>query len=183
VGLEWPPMYTTLPARMDTFALGALAAYLYVCRNDQRSRATMAAAFATSGAMLIGLFVFLGGYRLTSRDVLIVVTPLIAGFFSTGIFLSLVANKTSLVMRILSSHLLAFFGKYSYGLYVYHWVVYRTVKTQLPAASRSVLVFLLTNLITVSLAVLSYEFFEKQFMKMRPRAAPAFLESQGQRKH
>jgi len=74
---------------------------------------------------------------------------------------------------------MCFFGKYSYGLYVYHGVVAYSLQEQrvldaLAARIGSSLVAmgvlaLLGTALSVLVAVLSYELFEKHFLRLKTR--------------
>lgn len=87
---------------------------------------------------------------------------------------------TSSAYRIFSSKTLRFFGKYSYGLYVYHllfapklsvvlyWLQARTHSR--PIGSLLYLVFWFGSSIVV--AMLSYRYFESPFLKLKDRLAP-----------
>ena len=86
----------------------------------------------------------------------------------------LIAPKQSTVSRLFSSRVMVFLGTYSYGLYVYHHFIsyYLTSNsTELELAqwlgSHGLAVTLQATLgisISVVLAYLSYELFEKRFL-------------------
>jgi peptidoglycan/LPS O-acetylase OafA/YrhL len=91
----------------------------------------------------------------------------------------LIAPKLSTISRLFRSRAMVFLGTYSYGLYVYHHFIsyYLTSnRTELGLAqwlgSHGLAVALqatLGILISVVLAYLSYELFEKRFLRLKQR--------------
>jgi peptidoglycan/LPS O-acetylase OafA/YrhL len=85
----------------------------------------------------------------------------------------LAGSATQAVCR---SGLLRFFGRYSYGLYVYHYSVDATLTTPmrmaleghgLPKSLAILAAALVTGTVSVILAVLSYHVYEKHFLKLK----------------
>lgn len=76
---------------------------------------------------------------------------------------------------------LAYLGRISYGMYVFHitiyWTIYKTFQNELTTLSEKLglaewkneVGFLLAFIITVSLAALSYTYFEKPFLQLKNR--------------
>jgi peptidoglycan/LPS O-acetylase OafA/YrhL len=82
-------------------------------------------------------------------------------------------NKNNLVS--LKHRVLEYLGKISYGLYVYHQVVaflvFRFVWWLIPAATpgQPILKGIIVTLATIAVAGLSYEYFEKPFLRIKDR--------------
>ncbi len=88
-----------------------------------------------------------------------------------------VIGESVIIMRIFKLRILGFFGKISYGLYVYHWPVYlllfQPIKnwlvgmgfkernfTDLPSA-------IAVTLLAVAISSISYRFFEKPILNLK----------------
>lgn len=88
-----------------------------------------------------------------------------------------VINESNIIRVIFNTKILRFFGKISYGLYVYHWPVYLLLfsyfrdwlikkgfggsnMTDLPAA-------ILVTFIAILISVISYELFEKPILNLK----------------
>lgn len=108
---------------------------------------------------------------------------LVALAFGALLVVTLTSSSDSPVGRVFRSPTLRFFGKYSYGLYVFQaiiatWFQASDVEGRLTDALRShALAMVLQAAIGVGastlLAVLSYELFEKHFLRLKGRLAPA----------
>ena len=88
-----------------------------------------------------------------------------------------VLGESKIINFLFNNRILKFFGKISYGLYVYHWPVYIllfetlhqllfrislfTEKTSFVTASVAV------TIVSILLSLLSYEYFEKSFLKLK----------------
>jgi peptidoglycan/LPS O-acetylase OafA/YrhL len=179
-GYDYPPVYTMLFSRMDEFALGALASYAYVFGDDRRLKPIARRIFFAALAVVAVLFVVRRGFWPSDRVLIVFGLPVVALMFAAGIFLSLHAPLDSSLKSILASRALRFFGKYSYGIYVYHWVLHQILsgETMPPTETAPtgghhglspMMVFALTNALTIAVAVISYHAFEVHFLKVRPR--------------
>jgi peptidoglycan/LPS O-acetylase OafA/YrhL len=92
---------------------------------------------------------------------------------------ALIASKQSTISRFFRSRCMVFLGTYSYGLYVYHHFIsyyLTTNRTELELAnwlgSHGLAVAVqaaLGTLLSVALAYLSYELFEKRFLELKRR--------------
>ena len=76
-------------------------------------------------------------------------------------------NQKSLLTRFLELKPIAYTGKISYGLYVYHALFIRTGRGDLFIQKYPLNIFL-----TVSVAILSYEFYEKKILKIKKKFSP-----------
>lgn len=76
---------------------------------------------------------------------------------------------------------LAYLGRISYGMYVFHitiyWIIYHIFKAELATFSNKMglgewkneIGFVIVFLITVTIAMLSYNYFEKPFLRLKTR--------------
>jgi peptidoglycan/LPS O-acetylase OafA/YrhL len=181
------------PCRVDTLCTGALLAVLV--RREAGAlplvRQSGKAAVVLGSAALV-----LGAFNMATHRWLEVLHPvrvtLHALFFGALTLLSLRLPEGSLIARLFRSRVLRTFGKYSYGLYVYHGLIaYHMIELRAedylgarlgghPAgiAAQTVLGVALSMIVSVA----SYELFERRFLDLKkyfearppePAAAPA----------
>ena len=179
MGLSWWTTYVLTPFRLDGLALGA---FLAVMARQPGGMAQLVRALpwvaAVVGAFLVMTF---GWTRLVSRGELELVLPvraaLILILLACLLLWALVAPERSAASRFFRSRTMAFLGTYSYGLYVYHhFISYYLIsnRTELELGrligSHSAAVLLqatLGALVSLAIAYVSYEFFEKRFLALK----------------
>jgi len=174
--------YTFTICRTDALALGALLAIAFrdpqmwprVVRWAPRIGAVTAAGFA--GVVVLGRT---NSYGTTAMDT--IGFTLIDWTFAALLVLALAAPAGALLQRVLSSAPLQFFGKYSYGLYVWHPPVVLAL-----AGAGFTEAFLLTSVtshawaavvvlnvvafaISVTVALASWHLLEKHFLALKDR--------------
>jgi peptidoglycan/LPS O-acetylase OafA/YrhL len=179
MGLPWWTTYTLTPFRLDGLALGGFLAV--TARQpgglECLKRVAPVAATAVAGLMAV-TFVWT---RLISREGLELILPvraaLILLLLACLLVGALTASERSSLSRFFRSRSLVLLGTYSYGLYVYHHFIsyYMTSnRTDLVLAgwlgSHLAAVALQATLgmsASLAAAYLSYEFFEKRFLRMK----------------
>jgi peptidoglycan/LPS O-acetylase OafA/YrhL len=164
--------------RVDALAIGALVAIL------ARSPGGLAA-LRKPALWIIPITAILWAANLPSTggkhwefSVHFIYTP-VALFCGGLICLALTSPPTTVTARVLCAAPLRFFGKYSYGLYVFHFLLYPAFQSlyagiPLPAAlHRGALglaaLGVFSTLGSLSVAWLSYKLYEKQFLKLKSR--------------
>jgi peptidoglycan/LPS O-acetylase OafA/YrhL len=179
LGLSWWTTYVLTPFRLDGLALGAFLA-LTVREPGGLERLVRALPWVliVVGGLIMLTFVWT---RLVSREELELVLPvrasLILILLACLLVWTLVAPERSVTTRLFNSRLMVFLGTYSYGLYVYHhFISYYLItnRTDLELArwlgSHEAAVALQTTLgasASLVLAYLSYELFEKRFLRWK----------------
>ncbi len=179
MGLSWWTTYVLTPFRLDGLALGAFLAV--TARQpgglDRLVRALPAVAIVAA-ALLMMTF---GWTRLVSRDSMELVMPVRAAviqvLLACLLVWALVASERSSISRFFRSRWLVFLGTYSYGLYVYHHFIsyYLTVNhtereltTMLGSHGAAIaLQATLGVAVSVAIAYVSYEYFEKRFLGLK----------------
>ena len=179
MGLSWWTTYVLTPFRLDGLALGA---FLAVAARQPGGLERLVRALpwvATVASVLLAVtFVWT---RLVSREGLEFVLPvraaLIQMLLACLLIWALVAPQRSSISRFFRSRSLVFLGTYSYGLYVYHHFIsyYLTINhTELELAnwlgSHGAAVALQATLgasVSLAIAYVSYEFFEKRFLGLK----------------
>ena len=106
----------------------------------------------------------------------------VATTFGALLVLSVAADKTSPLRRFFTSRSMRFFGKYSYGLYVFHGIIAialydhvfeQRLTAHLGSHAVAMLVQATVGLaISLAAAILSYELFEKHVLRLKQRFAP-----------
>ncbi|MEP6700845.1 MAG: hypothetical protein ABJA85_06000, partial [Bacteroidota bacterium] len=92
-----------------------------------------------------------------------------------------VSGESTVIQFLFNKRILKFFGKISYGLYVYHWPVYMllfpfifnilSLKMSLSSRFAETGSAILVTVIAVLISYLSFQFFEKPFLKLKKRYA------------
>nr|WP_319397843.1 acyltransferase [uncultured Carboxylicivirga sp.] len=164
--------YFTL-TRLDDISLGALLAIIYLqfphLLNFLKGKKFV---------VLIGIYFLLCSvlWYFTSGEgnpTMQVLKFLLIGLFYTLILGYIIINK-SIFTKILATKPLIYLGKISYGLYVYHPVCYLVISHYFP--SQNILINLFTHISSsILLSALSYEIFEKRFLKLKRYFSPQGL--------
>jgi peptidoglycan/LPS O-acetylase OafA/YrhL len=168
-------LYSWTPCCLDCLFLGACLAMLIRSRHRDRVISSAHRMFLGCTAALAVLWCFYPTFT-GSNMALPVGMP-----FALGLtFVSLIAaslHPTGLVGRVFSAPLLRFFGRYSYGLYVYHYTVitiFAHYRAAIVAHGHSApLANLATGLaafgVTLAVSYVSFNYFEKRFLGLKDR--------------
>ena len=177
-GMSWWTTYTLTPFRLDGLALGAALA---VTARQQNGLERLARALPLVAAVVGGLAAATYVMRLASREDLLFTMPvraaLIEILLTCLLAWALIATERSAISRFFRSRFMVFLGSYSYGLYVYHHFIsyyLSSNRTDLELArwlgSHLAAVALQATLgmsASLAAAYLSYELFEKRFLRMK----------------
>ena len=179
LGLSWWTTYTLTPFRLDGLALGSFLALMVrqPAGLERLSRAVPLAAALIGGLVAI-TFVWT---RLVSRDGLEMILPVRASLILLLLACLLVwtlnAPERSFTSRFFCAPFMVFLGQYSYGLYAYHHFIsyYLSVnRTDVELGHRlgshmAAVALQVTLGVSVSLALayLSYELYEKRFLGLK----------------
>jgi len=179
MGLSWWTTYVLTPFRLDGLALGAFMAV--TARQPGGMEALVRAlprVVALVGGLVAVTFVWT---RLVSSQGLELVLPiraaLILMLLACLLVWALIAPERSAISRFFRSRSMTFLGTYSYGLYVYHHFIsyyLTTNRTELELArwlgSHGAAVALQATLgasVSLAVAYVSYEYFEKRFLALK----------------
>lgn len=89
-------------------------------------------------------------------------------FFGACMVFALSSHTGNLIKAVAENFILVFFGKYSYGMYVYHIPVYFLVQNYLNGiVDKPLIVSLLALFGTIVAAMVSFHAFEKHFLKLK----------------
>jgi peptidoglycan/LPS O-acetylase OafA/YrhL len=185
MGLSWWTTYTLTPFRLDGLALGAfIAVAIRQPLGLERLSRSLPLAAPVISVLVALTFVWT---RLVSSNDLELILPiratLILLLLTCLMFWALIAPKQSLTSRFFCTRAMVFLGTYSYGLYVYHHFIsyYLTSnRTDLTLGdwlgshlAAVALQATLGILASVAVAYVSYEFFEKRFLRLKSLFEPA----------
>jgi peptidoglycan/LPS O-acetylase OafA/YrhL len=170
--------YMFTACRVDALAMGALVATLARSNGGLAALRTPARWIVPITALAwMALLPSTGGKHWNfSQSLLYTAVALCCGGI---VALALNAPPTAATSRILSARTLGFFGKYSYGLYVFHFLLYPTFQRAyaaipLPAKLHAgnlglAALGLFSTAASIVIAWLSYNLYEKQLLKLKRR--------------
>jgi peptidoglycan/LPS O-acetylase OafA/YrhL len=179
IGLSWSTTVVLTPFQMDGLALGA---FLAVTVRQPGGLGWLVRALPRAVIIVSGLLMVTYIWtRLVSRQELELVgtvrAPLLLILLACLLVWTLIAPKQSAISRFFRSRSMVFLGTYSYGLYVYHHFIsyyLTTNRTELELArwlgSHGAAVTLQATLgasASLAVAYLSYELFEKRFLRLK----------------
>jgi peptidoglycan/LPS O-acetylase OafA/YrhL len=183
---SWMVMYTFTFSRLSTILLGSLLAVL-VLRHTLLLQKIMVPLIAVTGLCIAGFyaklyfinrlpldfFLFHPSTTIThSRGIMLLVFAL---FFTGLVGYTVSKNKWS---AILSTKPLVWLGKYSYGIYVFHFPVYLLCRDYVGHFLGSpfnaglpgrLWVSFICVLITLGISILSYYLFEMRFLRLKKK--------------
>jgi peptidoglycan/LPS O-acetylase OafA/YrhL len=173
-------LYFLTPARMDALAAGALLAVLVRDPGRWRLLARRAGPLAAAlSTLLLAWLVWTRGLRKDDPLMQTVGYTLVAVTAGSWLLFSVRAPAASAWKRVIAHPVLRFFGWYSYGIYVWHELVYHLSRgfpwvldpprwrgTAVPG---SLAVWVLLTGVTTGLAVLSWHGYERHFLRLKSR--------------
>lgn len=122
-----------------------------------------------SGIVLLIIVYLLPSREIISYNQLFLYLLLALGF--GFIFIAVVFGNSRIINLIFNNKVLVYLGKISFGLYIYHWLILEKMTHYFKNTSPffQLLGILFIFLITVLIAALSYEMFEKRFLRLKKR--------------
>jgi peptidoglycan/LPS O-acetylase OafA/YrhL len=178
-GYSWLQIYVLTPSRIDALAWGSLIAlWLREPTYDPRKFARWAGGPMLATTIILGFFFYLGFLNYTSPLSFTMGYSLIGIFFAQLVVSVLYTRKGSFRERIFASKFFIFFGKYSYAIYLFHLPIRAVIRDaffgetafrQLPgfALGWQMIFYVLATLAVIPLALLSWNLYEKQFLKLK----------------
>jgi peptidoglycan/LPS O-acetylase OafA/YrhL len=163
---------------MDTLAIGGLIATYAVGDFGVDALRGLSKALVAAGlGMLLLIWLVSGSLAWNNKFWLTAGFSFVGWFYGGVLVLAVSAPLSGLPHRALTLRPLLFLGKYSYGIYVIHgllwpWfdVWFSTGKIRALVGSYFAALFLhlfFSTLVTVGLAFVSWHLFEKQFLKLK----------------
>ena len=171
LGLVYPYTYMATLSRMDALIIGAIIAILIRIKPAWLEKYTFYVFVLSSLALGGGLLILKSAAfsRLASVYTLIDILA--------GCLLIFMLNKRRFVLlRPFYHPLFSFLGKYSYGLYIYHYIIYGIFEANVfprlmdiveKKQIALVIVGIMVLIISIPVSVLSYRYVEKPFLKLK----------------
>jgi peptidoglycan/LPS O-acetylase OafA/YrhL len=173
IGVDPLIVYSLLFTRADSLICGSALAILV--RDPSRKSLPVKWILPVSGAVVLCLFLIAGG---GSQEPALIST---VGFTSIAIFCGCLVYRAQqgegLIAVIGNQRWLRLFGRYSYGLYIYHGLlivflfplVYPVQSLVHSVFWGSILYLLLSLGLTLGISVMSYHFFEAPILRLKKR--------------
>jgi peptidoglycan/LPS O-acetylase OafA/YrhL len=160
-------------SRVDALAVGAyLAASLKRYGSFAPVRQAALRLSTCAGAWVIFVMIQQRGfYNLNPVILLVGVFPTI-WLFGAILVIALTPPTRGALHRILQSRVLRFFGKISYGIYVFHWPITLHLKKAWPETSagfwtQQALFFLIVMTSSIVIAFVSFRYFEEPILQFK----------------
>lgn len=150
---------------MDMFAFGAIPAYLFVFHKEFIGKiGQISAVYKYCFAMFVLLIIALISNHLMSLEAKL--NSIIFGILFSLLILFTLGEKNA--FKISDQSILAWLGKYTYGLYLIHTIcinLFNKIGSNYNLNWYTIII--LSFITTVFLSFLSYHLFEKQFLKLK----------------
>jgi peptidoglycan/LPS O-acetylase OafA/YrhL len=183
----WMISYVNPLSAIDSFGLGGVLSYMYHYKNELFANLVSRSYFLPISLIAFVGILFLSHVSIYPHDNIwsIVFERFFAGLFSFFLIAQAVGSKTWMLGRFLTFSWVSYFGQISYGIYLYHNVVYNYyhekgntiigyLTTLLPnlivdLPNFILLKFVLSLIIVISLASFSWFFIEKPINRFKNR--------------
>jgi len=152
---------------IDYFAFGAIPAYILLFRTeiiDKIEKLPLNLKYSIAFVTVVLIF----GFPNFEYEWLEFVTPLIYGVLFSTIIIFTLPQRNSILIK--DSLWISKLGIFTYGLYLYHTIVinlFLQIKKVLPFDVNWSVFLILSLLSTILISIISYHFFEKQFLKLK----------------
>ena len=172
-GVELPIVYTLLVTRADSLISGSALALLV--RGPAAETLPVRWLLPISGVSVLSVFALVGTTVYISPLTSTVGYTFVAIFCTCLVYLAL--QSRGLVVRIASQRWLGFFGRYSYGLYIFHGLLVTSVLPLVYPIQRlvgsvffgGILTLLMSLALSLALAMMSYHCFEAPILRLKRR--------------
>ena len=154
-------------SNIDYFAYGAIPAYILVLRSEILNKVEkLHPSVKYFTAFITVVLVF--GIPNMKTERLSLITPLIFGVLFSMIIVFTLPQRNFL--RIKDNLWISKMGKYTYGLYLFHTIIinlFLHLKESFSIDLNGAVFSILSLLCTILISIMSYHFFEKQFLKLK----------------
>jgi len=173
-------IYRLTPAQIDAFAIGALVPVF----NLQKIKFDADSVFL----LVVFAFIILGMWNFNSTDNISSISTFgypigglinfqhvwsysIINFLSLALILIVLkSEESSWKIKFFGNKLLVSIGKVSYGMYVYHWILFAFFRAYIiPRVGNNILVFLSYFFLTYLISRISYNYFEYVFIQLKDK--------------
>jgi peptidoglycan/LPS O-acetylase OafA/YrhL len=172
--LDYPHFYYNTFCRMDAFLLGGLL-FLF----QQKGRAKQLINYYYAGTIILITGIIYSGHASISNPFISTIGYTLIALMYSGLIYSATTHSGKFVTRTFNFTWLKFIGKISYGLYIFHWIVLRVLEPRLSFWTSEYLGITRESshwwslfgclLISFTLSVISFLYFESYFLRMKTR--------------
>jgi peptidoglycan/LPS O-acetylase OafA/YrhL len=159
-----PAVYYLPVTRGGVIVLGCLLALVL---RERRIRSARAATGLTLASALVLAAAVAAAPDTFERAAGLAV--LVAGLASAGLIAGLVSAAGSVVARLLGAAPIAYLGRISYGIYLWHLPIFWGIPPRPFLGTERASTSVLKLALTVTAAVLSFHFVERPFLKLKSR--------------
>jgi peptidoglycan/LPS O-acetylase OafA/YrhL len=165
-GVDDIGILTLITSRCDSLFMGIILAVIY------QKKGLLAILKSSQMLLYLLLIILFIGIILNFNNFSFGVIKLtwISLFFAVIVLIPL-SNEDSLIAKIFKLNFLKFFGKYSYGIYLYHLPIFFLMKSlndqygvSLISFNMKIIFSFFSIIVILIISVLSYHFFEKHFI-------------------
>lgn len=133
-GSPWMVQYVLMPTCLDSFGLGGLLAYFFAFQKETFFKEISTAKYLLMSTLLLFSFLFFSRqYQISTNQVHhfgnLVLERLIGSIFCFFLIAKAVNGYKGLMKWFLENSIVSYFGRISYGLYLYHNFVYNFFHT------------------------------------------------------
>lgn len=177
-GLKYNSLYTF--SRIDGLCLGCILAMTIKIWPSFLKKYLGLIVTVLSG--FIFLFYFINRYHGFSFPFYACVGYTTFAVLSALLVHEAVTENTKIIVLIFSNKVLRFFGRISYGFYIFHWPIFVLLnpiitnfiggKESVNSVSTQIIGSIITTTIGLLISLLSYKYYESPFLKLKKRFAP-----------
>jgi len=176
IGQDYSSSYVFTFARLDAISIGAIIAIMIRSEKGKiilEKYTTLILILST--VLLILLTLINHNFSLKDEYFIRIGYTIIGFFFGAFLLYSLVTG--SVINKIGKTQFFRFLGKYSYGIYIYHWLIFPLLINYIAKwieifTSNSI--WLIASFVCVAfiilLSIITFHLFEKQFLKLKKLA-------------
>ena len=170
---------TELISCLDLFSMGALLGYLVAIKNQRISSIILAVPSFYKWAFIIGIIplTFIAQNFIIKNTMLYFLYPTIQGVFFTLLLAIFIPQGSKL--KISSENILSYFGKISYGLYLFHitivniiYLIFLMLGFHVDNFATLFILIILSLTLTIAVSHLSFVFIEKPIFRMKEKYFP-----------
>lgn len=173
------PAYFFTFSRMDTLALGAIAAYLlrqYGTLQHFNQTALYSGVFSLIAILVVAFTQ--QGFDGHNHIVLIYGLLPLAIFFTCILILTITSNTSNFLRKVFQNTLLRQIGTISYGIYIFHWPIIVLIQDHWNISSNfwisQISFVIVITILSFLIAWLSYHLFEIRFLQLKDKLAPTY---------
>ena len=133
-GTPWMVQYVLMPTCLDSFGLGGLLAYFFTFQKETLFKEITTSKYLIASFLILSIFLFFSRqYQISSNQVdhfgNLVIERLVGSVFCFFLIAKAVNGYEGIIKWFLENSLISYFGRISYGLYLYHNFIYNYFHT------------------------------------------------------